>query len=335
MNKMGERKENEFLEHYPDVFQMLLYDHTTRKNIIWATESYIDKGEGYLPHDEITIPKITGNKTLLLRPRALKSREEQSERSRDMAEVSTPTWLCNEQNNLVDEAWFERKNVFNRPYTRRGKHFWQTTKENILFQTDKKDKTWQRYVSENILEVSCGEAPYLVSRYDSVSGHPIPLHRRIGLLDRKLRVVSENTTTSHWLRKAQKAFMSTYGFEWQGDNLLLARRALFFSFIDYFVNKFGKMPKEASMKYIAYIISWNIWQMDGLKGVVPESCQNNTILKTKGLFGEQEEVSYCVGCETNNLRKHNGIYCLIRDWGHKDPITQENNRKIRFIDIIK
>ena len=45
------------------------------------------------------------------------------------------------------------------------------------------------------LEISCGEAPYLVSRYDTVMGETIPISQRIGLLDRKLRVVSENTDT--------------------------------------------------------------------------------------------------------------------------------------------
>jgi hypothetical protein len=39
------------------------------------------------------------------------------------------------------------------------------------------------------MEISCGEAPYLVSRYDTVSGNIISVDDRIGLLDRKLRVV--------------------------------------------------------------------------------------------------------------------------------------------------
>ena len=105
--------ENELLEAHPTVFQKLLFDHTTRKNVFLATDSYVDLGEGYLPHDEITIPKITGEHGLVLRPRAIKSREEQTKRSRDMAEVFTSSWTCNAQNNLVDDAWFGRKNVFN------------------------------------------------------------------------------------------------------------------------------------------------------------------------------------------------------------------------------
>lgn len=35
----------------------------------------------------------------------------------------------------------------------------------------------------------------MVSRYDTVTGETISISQRIGLLDRKLRVVSENTET--------------------------------------------------------------------------------------------------------------------------------------------
>lgn len=211
--------ENELLEAHPSVFQKLLFDHTTRKNIFWATDSYVDLGEGYQPHDEITIPKITGEHGLVLRPRAIKSREEQTKRSRDMAEVFTSSWTCNAQNNLVDDAWFGRKHVFNTEMTdAEGNHTWIPTEGKIVFPEGDKEKTWQKYVSSNVIEVTCGEGPYLVSRYDTVTGEPIPVKKRIGLLDRKLRIVSENTeTTGDWLKQAQKAFMATYGFEWQGD----------------------------------------------------------------------------------------------------------------------
>jgi hypothetical protein len=31
-----------------------------------------------------------------------------------MAEVFTPSWICNAQNNLIDNTWFGRDNVFNK-----------------------------------------------------------------------------------------------------------------------------------------------------------------------------------------------------------------------------
>ena len=179
------------------------------------------------------------------------------------------------------------------------------------------------------MEMTCGEAPYLASRYDTTTGEPIPLEQRIGLLDRKLRVVSENTEKSgDWLDWAQTAYMNTYGYEWQGDNLLLAREALLWTFIENYQAKFGKAPLLKSIRYIAYIVSWNLWQMDGLKGVVPDTCKNGVKEKVQTLFGEEEQTINCVGCQQNDFRKHNGSYCLIRDWPN-------NKKKIRYIDLIK
>lgn len=158
----------------------------------------------------------------------------------------------------------------------------------------------------------------------------IPLGERIGLLDRKLRIVSENTTTSgEWLKWAQAAYKSTYGYEWQGDNLLIAREAMLITFIEYYEQKFGKQPLLKSLNYIAYIISWNVWQMDGLKGVVPDSCADKVQIEQSLFDGPIETVIPCEGCTKDDIRRHNGTYCLIRDW------TKGKKETIRFIDLIK
>lgn len=320
--------ENDFS---PEVLAQLLRDHTTGRNILWATHDYELLGEGYQYGDMIRTERITGVHANIIKPRVLKSKEQQTDRSKDMAEVFTPSWVCNAQNNLVDEAWFGRKDVFNVEDT--GSHTWRLNPDNISFPDG---RTWRDYVRAVRMEMACGEAPYLVSRYDTTTGQPIPLQQRIGLLDRKLRVVSENTQTSgEWLDWAQAAFKSTYGFEWQGDSLLLAREALLISFIEYYEAKFGKRPLEKSINYIAYIISWNLWQMDGLKGVVPDSCRNGVTEKVQTFFGDEEQIVNCSGCQQDDIRRHNGIYCLIRDWGAKDPKTGETNRKIKYIDLIK
>ena len=179
------------------------------------------------------------------------------------------------------------------------------------------------------MEMTCGEAPYLVSRYDATTGEPIPIKQRIGLLDRKLRVINENIDVSgEWLDWAQIAYKNTYGFEWQGDNLLLAREALLWTFIEYYQAKFNKAPMLRSINYIAYIVSWNLWQMDGLKGVVPDSCRDGIIEYEETFFGQMPKSVNCPGCQQEDINKHNGTYCLIRDWAN-------NKRKIRFIDLIK
>ncbi len=131
-------------------------------------------------------------------PRVLKKRDTQTARARGMAEVFTPSWICNAQNNLIDEAWFGRKDVFNTEYTdEQGCHRWKTTGGNIIFP---EGKSWKDYIRDPRLEITCGEAPYIVSRYDTTTGETIPIEQRIGLLDRKLRVVGEHTNTSgEWL----------------------------------------------------------------------------------------------------------------------------------------
>jgi len=110
---------------------------------------------------------------------------------------------------------------------------------------------------------------------------------------------------------------------------------MLYTFIANFENKFGRQPILDSIQYIAYILSWNVWQMDGLKAVVPDSCGKKTT-KTENLFGETViKITPCEGCKTDNLRKHNGIYCLVKDWSNKDPETNKKGRKIRFIDLMK
>ena len=312
--------ENDFA---PEVLEQLLRDHTTRKNIFWATNDYESMGEGYGYNDEIMPERITGTFGKVVKPRVLKSKEQQADRSKGMAEVFTPSWICNAQNNLVDEAWFGRKDVFNVEVPDRKT--WETQTEKIEFPAG---KTWKDYVRATRMEITCGEAPYLVSRYDTTTGEIIPLQYRIGLLDRKLRIVSENTETSgEWLDWAQIAYKNTYGFEWQGDSLLLAREALLLTFIENYKAKFDKRPIEKSIKYIAYIVSWNLWQMDGLRGVVPNSCRDGVIEKEMSLFGERDKLIRCPGCKQENIQLHNGTYCLIRDWA--------NDKKIRYVDLLR
>ena len=322
-----------------ELLSTLLKDHTTSRNdavcnIFWATSDYEQLGEGYRYHDPILPELITGDNGQVIMPRILKHKDTQSARVRDMAEVFTPTWVCNAQNNLIDEAWFGRKDVFNTECTSEdGAHGWSTNPDKIIFP---EGKTWKDYVCDTRLEITCGEAPYIVSRYDATTGMAIPIGERIGLIDRKLRVVGENTvTTGEWLAAAQEAYKSTYAYEWQGDSLLIARESMLASFIEYYRAKFGKEPLAKSVNYIAYIISWNVWQMDGLKGVVPGSCRDRVETSTN-LFGETTRtVTVCDGCRTDNIFRHNGTYCLIKDWHAKDPQTGRKGKRVRFIDLLK
>ncbi len=313
-------KENNLYRLDSRLLEILLLDRTTKKNIIWATDNYASRGLGYKFNDHIDVYSIIKRNGSLIKPRVEKSKKEQADRVKSKAEVFTPSWVCNAQNNLIDNAWFERENVFNTE-TEKG---WTTNSEKIIFPAD---KTWQDYVQENRLEITCGEAPYLVSRYDAVTAEEIEIKDRIGLLDRKLRIVSENVNSEpEWVEWAKIAYKSIYGFDWQGDNVLLARENLLRTFIDYYMDKFEHFPITEYLLEIAEIISWNIWQMDGLKYVIPNSCTivDETIYT---LFGEEHHKVECEGCKTNTPTKHNGIYCKIMDWG--------KNKPIKFVSLIR
>jgi type II restriction enzyme len=131
--------------------------------------------------------------------------------------------------------------------------------------------SWRQYVDSRRLEITCGEAPFIVSRYDAATGEAIPIERRIGLLDRKLRIVSENTDSeAEWVKWAIRAIGSVYGYEYQGDNLLIARINVLMTFVEYLQSMWHRGPTEKELTTVANIISWNFWQMDGLTGTVPK-----------------------------------------------------------------
>ena len=285
-----------------DVLQILLIDRTTNRNIIWGTDDYEPLGKEYNSHYPILFELITGKNSGVIQPRILKTKESQGNRTKGKAEVFTPSWVCNAQNNLVDNAWFDSENIFNKE-TEKG---WETTTKKIKF-PDKKDRTWQKYVDERRLEITCGEAPYLVSRYDAVSGEPLELKDRIGMLDRKMRVVAETTESEEeWLKWSERAFQSVYGFEFPGDSRLIARENLLASYCDYMEDKLHRQPTEKELINIGKIVSWNLWQMDGLSYTIPyEEAVDPREQMT--LFDLQE--------------KDKKSLCIIKDWRAKRIYT--------------
>src|SRR5699024_4510759 len=93
-----------------------------------------------------------------------------------------------------------------------------------------------------------------------------------------------------WLKLAVEIYKASYGYEYQGDSLLLARENLILTFIDNYFYMFGAFPKERILLEITKIISLNVFQMDGLTYEVPYSDggleENGTQLS---LFEDVEE----------------------------------------------
>lgn len=88
------------------LLEILLRDHSSNKNIIWATDNYKSRDCGYYEFDNMTLKAITGRNGLVIKPRVEKSQKEQSKRIKDKAEVFISSLICNAQNNLVDNASF-------------------------------------------------------------------------------------------------------------------------------------------------------------------------------------------------------------------------------------
>lgn len=239
-------QENLLRETMPSILDILLIDRTTstaraKKNIIWANENYVQYGfKDYSAKAQIKPNLITGNRGQLIMPRALKSRELQKERTKSKAEVFTPSWIVKKQNDEVDKDY-----------------------QNCDVET---------YVNQIWLEITCGEGPYMASRYDMETGEIIPLTERVGFVDFKLKKINaEVEDKAEWQRLVEEAFKSSYGFEWNGDSLLLARENLLYTYRDYYYAKWLEEPLYGLFEDIAEIISYNVFQMDGLKYIIPLS----------------------------------------------------------------
>lgn len=255
-------------ETMPTVLSILLIDRTTStvrktKNIIWANDRYVDRDSmRFSPTQEISIESITGRYEGIIMPRALKTKEEQKQRTKSKAEVFTPLWIVKLQNDAIDENY---------------------TEDDI-----------DTYINRKWLEITCGEAPYMATRYDMESGEPIELDKREGFLDRKLRRINkEIDDKALWQHYVEQAYKSSYGFEWNGDSLLLARENLLYTYCDFFRSKWKGEPSLHLLESIATIISYNVFQMDGLKYIIP--------LSGKKIKEEQYELSL-FGDETPGVK---------------------------------
>ena len=168
-------------------------------------------------------------------PRYLKSTDLQKTRTKEKAEVFTPVEIVKKMNDSFDKDF---------------------------------NGSDEDYIKRRVLEVTCGEGPFLTTRYDVSNGRDIKIWERVGLLDRKLQRIKTDDE-KEWYRLAEVALKSTYGYEWQEDSLFLARRNVLLTVVESFEDKFGKKPTE--VEKWAEIVSYNIFRMDGVTMCIPET----------------------------------------------------------------
>lgn len=231
--------------HYAGLLGKLLYDWTTDDAIMWEPGHHMNV-------EEITGARSTSRPVV---PRWQKSKEAKAARTRKKAEVFTPVWVVDK---MVSELEANSQEL----------------------------KDWQKYVTTTFLEITCGEGAFITTRYDPYDGHEIPMDERKGILDRKLRLVREhvddivftkcgrldrhNPLNYFAVMDASLACLkTTYGYEWQGDSLLIARINVLWTFAEH-VERLFRSPMRMSEALRAIdIIQRNLWQMDGLRGTIP------------------------------------------------------------------
>ena len=207
--------------------------------------------------EELGAVEITPDDICKIIPRHAKNRADQKRRTRARAEIFTPPEVCRIQNDLVCKPF---------------------------------EKRFDDFIDAKFLEITCGEAPYITSRNNAVTGEYIAPENRVGLLDRKFRLIGNTKPVDTLTLRALK---SVYGYEFQGDNLFLARRNIFDTVAEFLTSKLAAQELREILPTVAEIISWNFWQMDGLKYSPPFTDNAN-------LFG--------------------GANCQIMDWDANEPL---------------
>ena len=266
------------------LLNILLKDRTTKRNIKWASPSYKGMGKPFHAEREIRAALITGKYGTIIQPRVEKSKQKQELRTKKRAEVFTPAWLVDKQVRMVER------------------------------ETGTMD--FNSYIRRKCLELACGEGPYMVTRYDSTTGEMIPISERVGFLDRKLqRIMSYTDGETEFIDYCIAAYETSYGYEFQGDSLLLARENLLLTFCEYYQYKFNHKPDIKTTKKIAQIISYNVIQMNGITLEIPYSVINDALVPMD-IFNQNTELA---------VGKHRAA--AIKDWHRNEMITIESISK--------
>lgn len=173
-------------------------------------------------------------------PRWRKAAEARAARTRKRAEVYTPSWVVGKMVGAIDT---------------------ETPMD------------WPEYLRATWLEVTCGEGAYITTRYEMDSGAPIPEPERVGILDRKLRLLREHFGAPVFSRGivdlCMDALRTVYGYEYQADSLLIARINVLLTIAEHIHLLTGRPINRCEAESAIGDIAHNLWQMDGLTDCIP------------------------------------------------------------------
>ena len=91
------------------------------------------------------------------------------------------------------------------------------------------------------------------------------------------------------------------------------------TFVDYMQERWRREPTAKELNRIANVISWNIWQMDGLKGTIPgKELYISDDYEQLSLFASDFEQETLFDEAAKQNKKYE---CKIRDWRAMRTIT--------------
>ena len=122
-------------------------------------------------------------------------------------------------------------------------------------------------------------------------------------------------TDGKWSDSQGNTYTQVLDYEFQGDNLLIARINVLLSFVEYMQDRLKRFPTKKEVNKILNIIAWNIWQMDGITGLIP--------------FGKPQEIMEDLFKDNYNdtVDKFVSDECRIYDWRSKCSLTYNSMKR--------
>ena len=219
------------------VLETLLTDKSTRRPLVWPSGP--EHPAAWMSRDD------------LLRPD--KNAEDPQAEQAEFLE-----W--NRKLNSLDAAWFGHEPAFNTE----SASGWQTLSEPVAFDDP---FHWKKYVIRPVFLFQAGRGQALVFRPFALGAQPMPYEKRMGILDRRLRIISENTREeSEWLRWAESALQSLYGTDSSPLSIFQARLSAIMAVREAYAQRFGAQLPVREEKYMVTTLCWNLFQMDPVTG---------------------------------------------------------------------
>lgn len=236
----------------------LFKDCAAGRNIVWTDDECVEFGDGFIGDNGIAIEKITNFSSGAIKPHIAKKQGRRFERIMTRAGAIVPSWLFNRMNNSIDAVWLDMRDV---SYVKNDVERNSGLKR-IVFH-EKSGRSGRVYVESHRPGITCGEASFAYSHYDTVTMDASPVGGRIGFSNRMLCVVSEKIGyCREWVRWAPAAPEASSGFEFQCCCLPTCIN-VFGTFWEHQRERWSAGMAEVETGQTVWILLWNILQLNG------------------------------------------------------------------------